>query len=76
MSDIINFKLVILRNSSSLRDNYIAIRAKTQRSSFVATVIQVMNTEMVLSDEWSKRDIFQIKHTCVSLARQFCTEKK
>ncbi|MHA1969513.1 MAG: hypothetical protein ACW964_17160 [Candidatus Hodarchaeales archaeon] len=35
-----------------------------------------MNTEMVLSEEWTKREIFQIKHTCVKLAQQFCQLRK
>lgn len=76
MNDIRSFKIQILRKIPELREKYLKSRSKTQRAAFVATVILVMNKEMVPSNDWSKHEIFLVKKNCITLAQQFTTFKR
>lgn len=69
------WKLRLLRIIPGLREEWIRVRSETHQSAMFATVVKVMNTELVVTD-CSKNQLFDLKQTCLQLVRQFVTNPK
>ncbi|UCE13808.1 MAG: hypothetical protein JSV04_01210 [Candidatus Heimdallarchaeota archaeon] len=70
-----HWKLRLLRIIPSLREEWIRVRSQTQQSAMFATVVKVMNSELVVNG-CSKRQLFDLKQACLQLVRQFVTTSK
>ncbi|UCG01098.1 MAG: hypothetical protein JSW11_15960 [Candidatus Heimdallarchaeota archaeon] len=75
-NEVRTWKLKLLRIYPKLRKQWTQIRAQTHRSAFFSTVVLVMNDEMNLSNNYSKKEIFLIKQACLRIARKFISTPK
>ena len=74
-NQIRTWKIKLLRIIPELREQWIKIRSQTHQSVIFSTVVQVMNRELVLTG-CSKEEIFQIKHECLRITREFIATPK
>ncbi len=75
-NEVRTWKLKLLRIYPRLRKQWTRIRAQTHQSAFVSTVVQVMNKEIKLNDNYSKKKIFLIKQACLRISREFISTQK
>ncbi|MHA2248158.1 MAG: hypothetical protein ACXADY_24630 [Candidatus Hodarchaeales archaeon] len=74
-NEIRTWKIKLLRIIPEVREKWIKIRAQAHQTVLFSTVVKIMNHELVL-DGCSKEEIFQIKHECLRIAREFISTKK
>ncbi len=69
-NDIRYWKIKILRFSPDIKEQWIKIRARTHQLAIFSAVVDIMNKEMLL-EEYSKQEIFAIKHKTLNIAKKF-----